>query len=179
MNRRIPVALAATAALGASALAIGPALAAPAKNRIVIRGGQTYKPGFYAQINMRFTPRNITVRSGFTVTVVNKGGADEPHTVSFARKSEVPNSNKSIDACSNFKGVCGRLAQAHQANPQTGEVKVPVVDVGQPGVDRPGDSFFIAPGAKTLSFKVTAKKGATLRYFCVIHPWMQGTIHVR
>jgi plastocyanin len=179
MHRRIPVALAATAALGISAVAIGPALAAPAKNRIVIRGGQTYKPGYYAQFNLRFTPLNLTVRAGATVTVVNKGGSDEPHTVSFARRSDVPKTDKAIDACMNGKGFCAELGQAHQFDPQTGNVGVPVVDVGQPGVDRPGDSYYIAPGAKRISFKVTAKKGATLRYFCAVHPWMQGTIHVR
>jgi plastocyanin len=180
MNRRIPVALAATAALGVSALAIGPAVAAPAKkNRIAIVGGQTYKPGFYAMDNLRFAPRTITVRSGATVKVVNKGAGGEPHTVSFVSRSQEPRTKKSIDACGNLQGgVCLKLAQAHQANPQTGEVKVPVVDVGRPGVDRAGDSYYLAPG-KGVSFKVTARKGATLRYFCVIHPWMQGTIKVR
>jgi plastocyanin len=178
MNRRIPVALVATAALGVSALAIGPALAAPAKNRITIRAGQTYKPGFYVQFNMRFTPLDIKVRSGSTVTVANKGPKDEPHTVSFATRSDVPKTDKAIDNCENGKGFCAKLGQAHQFDPQTGNVGVPVVDVGKPGVDRPGDSFYIAPG-KSLSFKVTAKKGTTLRYFCAVHPWMQGTIHVR
>src|SRR3954469_3136812 len=68
MHRRIPVALAATAALGVSALVIGPAIAAPAhsaaakKNSIVIRDGSTYKPGFYVKFNLRFTPFKQTVR---------------------------------------------------------------------------------------------------------------------
>jgi plastocyanin len=175
MNRRIPVALAAAVALAAPALAV----AAPHKNRIVISGGDVYKPGFYVKNTMHFGPRTLTVKSGATVTVLNQASAQEPHTVSFVKASQVPRTKKAIVACSNFKGVCGALAQAHQADPQTGQVKVPVVDVGKPGVDRPGDSFFIAPGAKKLTFKVTAKKGTTLRYFCVIHPWMQGTIKVR
>ena len=176
MNRRIPVALAAAAALAVPALAV----AAPAKkDRIVISGGDVYKPGFYVKNTMHFGPRALTVKSGATVTVVNKTSAQEPHTVSFVKASQMPKTKKAIVACGNFKGVCGALAQAHQADPQTGEVKVPVVNAGKPGVDRPGDSFFIAPGAKKLTFKVTAKKGTTLHYFCVIHPWMQGTIKVR
>jgi hypothetical protein len=38
----------------------------------------------------------------------------------------------------------------------------------------------VAPkkGSKTL-FKVTAPKGTTLRFMCLIHPWMQGTLEVR
>jgi plastocyanin len=170
------VALAAAAALGAPALA----LAAPASKHIVISGGDKYKPGFYVKNDLHFGPRALTVKSGATVTVVNKGTAQEPHTVSFVKRAQVPRTAKAIDRCSNLQGgVCLQLAQAHQADPQTGEVKVPVVNVGRPGVDRPGDSFFIAPGAKRLSFKITAKKGTTLHYFCVIHPWMQGTIKVR
>ena len=176
MHRRIPVALAAAAALGAPALA----LAAPARNHIVISGGDVYKPGFYVKNTMHFGPRKLTVKSGATVTVLNKATAQEPHTVSFVKASQMPRTKKAIDRCSNLQGgVCLALAQAHQADPQTGEVKVPVVNAGKPGVDRAGDSFYIAPGAKKLTFKVTAKKGTTLHYFCVIHPWMQGTIKVR
>ena len=185
MHRRLPVALAATAALGVSALAIAPAIAAPAKsaaakkNQIVIRDGTTYKPGFYAQFNMRFTPFKQTVRKGATVTVVNKGGPGEPHTISFVKRSQLPRTNRAIDRCQIPKGICLKLAIAHQVNLQTLAVGKPVVDVNKPGVDGPGDSYFIAPGAKKLSFKVTAKKGSTLYYFCAVHPWMQGSIKVR
>jgi plastocyanin len=30
-----------------------------------------------------------------------------------------------------------------------------------------------------VTFKVTAKKGSKLTYFCAVHPWMQGTITVK
>ncbi len=40
-----------------------------------------------------------------------------------------------------------------------------------------GDSIFIAPGQNS-SIKVTADKGSRLRYFCAVHPWMQGKITV-
>jgi plastocyanin len=36
---------------------------------------------------------------------------------------------------------------------------------------------FFAPG-KGTSFKVTAKAGSVLPYFCAVHPWMQGKITV-
>jgi plastocyanin len=187
MHRRFPVALAATAALGASALAIAPAIAAPAhsaaakKNRIVIRDGQTYKPGFYAQFNLRFTPFKQTVRKGVTITVTKKGGdPSEPHTLSFVKKSQVPRTNRAIDKCSNFTlKVCLNLLKAHQADPNTGQVNKPIVDVHRPGVDGPGDSFYFDPKDKTLSLHITANKGTTLYYFCAIHPWMQGKIKVR
>jgi plastocyanin len=183
MHRRIPVALAATAALGVSAVAIGPALAAPAKkdhNKIVIRDGQTYKPGFYARFNLRFTPFKQTVRTGTTVTVTRKDlSSGEPHSISFVKKSQLPKTNRAIDKCSKPAGICLKVAIAHQFDPQTGNVAKPIVDVNKPGVDGPGDSYYIDPKTPTLSFKITAKKGKTLYYFCAVHPWMQGSIKVR
>jgi plastocyanin len=180
MHRRIPVALAATAALGVSALAIAPAIAAPAKkNQIVIRDGATYKPGFYVQDNMRFTPFTQTVRKGATVTLLNKGPKDEPHSLSFVKKSQLPKTTRAINRCEIPKGICLKIAIAHQVNIQTLAVGKPVVDVNKPGVDGPGDSFFIAPGMKKLTFKVSAKKGTTLYFMCAVHPWMQGSIKVR
>jgi plastocyanin len=184
MHRRIPVALAATAALGVSALAIGPAIAAPAKkNHIVIRDGSHYKPGFYAQFNLRFTPFKQTVRKGATVTVTRKDlSQGEPHSISFVKKSQLPRTDKAINKCAGNNGpggICLKIAIAHQFDPRTGNVAKPTVDVNKRGVDGPGDSFYIAPTQKKLTFQVTAKKGATLYYLCAIHPWMQGSIKVR
>jgi len=45
--------------------------------------------------------------------------------------------------------------------------------------DVAGDSAFIAPGQKSFSFKVTAKKGSRLYFYCAVHPWMQGKLKVR
>jgi hypothetical protein len=83
---------------------------------------------------------------------------------------------------------------AHQVDPNNQEAPpaVPIVDNGAPlaagatlsvdtmGDDKTaGDSAFIAPGQKSFSFKVTAKKGSKLFFFCAIHPWMQGKITVK
>ena len=54
----------------------------------------------------------------------------------------------------------------------------PVVDVGSPGFNEPGDSLFFGQG-ESISADVTAAPGTTLKYLCAIHPWMQGTITVR
>jgi uncharacterized cupredoxin-like copper-binding protein len=186
MHRRIPVALAATAALGASALAIAPAIAATAhsaakKNQIVIRDGTSYKPGFWVRDNMRFTPFKQTVRKGATVTLLNKGPKQEPHSISFVKKSQLPRTTRAINKCAGDNGpggICLKFAIAHQVNIQTGDVGKPVVDVHKPGVDGPGDSLFIPPG-KGVKFHVTAKKGTTLYFMCAVHPWMQGSIKVR
>ena len=184
MNRRLTVAVAATAALGIGAAGVATSAGAAAKNNeIRIVGGEKFKAGKYLKIDLRFKPLNVTVKSGATVKVVNKTKG-EPHTISFVTKRYLP---KSFDVA-----VEDQLLAAHQVDPNNPEAPpgVLVVDNGQPvpaggtlEADTgftptvAGDSAFIAP-AQNFSFKVTADKGSRLFYFCAIHPWMQGKITV-
>jgi plastocyanin len=173
MTRRKTVALVATAALGVSALGVGAATAAT-KNRIDIVGGTSITPGESVTDDQHFTPQDLEVKSGATVKLANKAKTEDPHTISLVKKSDLPKTAKQAFNCA----VCNSFFAAHEVNEQTGEPGKPVVDVGQPGFDAPGDSMVIAPKAK-ISFKVTAKKGKTLYYLCAIHPWMQGKIKVK
>jgi plastocyanin len=186
MNRRITLALAATAAIGAAAGGVAASAgAAGKKNEISIVGGTKIKPGEFLKVDVRFAPRNIPVRSGSTVKLVNKGTDPEPHTISFLEKRYLPKQFESA--------VDAKLREAHQVDPNNEEAPpgVLVVDNGAPvppggtlNVDtgftptKAGDSAFIAPDQKTFSFKVTAKKGSKLYYYCAVHPWMQGKITV-
>ncbi len=176
MIRRTPVALAAVAALAVAA----PALAAPKANHIETQGRTTVKINEYIQDGQKFVPGDITVKSGATVTLTNKSSDGAPHSLSLLAKSALPKTAAAIQACP----ACGPLLAAHQADPTTGEVKVPVVDAGGTGFDTmgtkttAGDSIYLPPKGK-VSFKVTAKKGSKLTYFCAVHPWMQGTITVK
>jgi plastocyanin len=176
MIRRTPVALAAVAALAVAA----PALAAPKANTIETRGEAKVKINEYIQDGQRFVPGDITVKSGATVTLRNKSTDGAPQSLSLLAKSALPKTAAQVIMCP----ACGPLLVAHQADPQTGEVTFPVVDVGQPGFDTmgtkttAGDSAYLPPKGK-VTFKVTAKKGSTLSYVCAIHPWMQGTIKVK
>jgi hypothetical protein len=52
------------------------------------------------------------------------------------------------------------------------------VNVGGAGFDTPGDSVFFDPKSKT-KIQLTAKKGKTLYFMCIIHPQMQAQIKVR
>jgi plastocyanin len=186
MNRRTPVALAAVAALGLSVLAGGPAIAAtkhkpkPKPNTIETHGNLKVKINGYIMDAQRFFPGTLTVKSGSTVTLINKSQGGAPHSLSLLKKSALPQTGQAIEECA----ACGPLIAAHQANPETGAVGRPVVDVGQPGFDTmgdtttAGDSVFLAPKGK-VKFQVTAAKGSTLHFFCAIHPWMQGTIKVK
>jgi plastocyanin len=187
MKSRLTLAIAAVAALGLSAAGVATtAGAADKKNQIRIVGGTTVKPGEYVKDDVRFTPANTTVKSGSKVTLLNRGkDRQEPHTISFIEKRYLPKRFETpVDA---------KLREAHQVDPNNEEAPpgVPVVDNGQPvpeggtlNVDTmftpnvAGDSAFIAPNQKSFSFKVTAKKGSKLYYYCAVHPWMQGKITV-
>jgi plastocyanin len=176
MNRRTAVALAAIAALGVSA----PAAHAASKNTITTTGKTTFKVNQYIQDGSRFAPGTITVKSGTTIKLVNKSRDGAPHTLSLLRKSSLPRTASQISDCP----MCAPLLAAHQANPQTGQVGVPLYDTGAPGFQTmgtgktAGDSIFLPPHGK-VSFQVTAAKGSVLHFFCAVHPWMQGTIKVK
>jgi plastocyanin len=187
MNRRLTVAVAATTALGlAAGGVIANAGAAAKKNEIRIVGGSVFKPGKFLKLDVRFAPADVTVKSGATVTLKNKGTDPEPHTISFVAKRFLPKSFESA--------VDEKLREAHQVDPNNEEAPpgVLVVDNGAAVPDGgtlevdtgftpdvAGDSAFIAPDQKTFSFKVTAKKGSKLFYYCAVHPWMQGKITVK
>jgi plastocyanin len=185
MNRRLMVAVAATATLGIAAGGVATAGAAK-KNEIDIVGGMKVKPGKYLKLDVRFKPQNVAVKSGSTVRLVNKGQLPEPHTITFLEKRYLP---KQFETA-----VDPKVREAHQVDPNNEEAPpgVLVVDNGAAVPDggtlevdtmftptKAGDSAFIAPDQKSFSFKVTAKKGSKLFYYCAVHPWMQGKITVK
>ena len=176
MFLRTPIALAAVAALAVAA----PALAKPKPNTIETHGEAKVKINEYIQDGQKFVPGDITVKPGATVTLRNKSTDGAPHSLSLLVKSALPKTAADVIQCP----ACGPLLAAHQADPQTGDVKQPVVEAGSPGFDTmgtkttAGDSVYLPPKGK-VTFKVTAKKGSKLTYFCAVHPWMQGTITVK
>jgi hypothetical protein len=169
--------LAAVAALGVFALSAGPAAAAPKKNTITAVGGMKVKANAYVQDAQRWDASAYTVKSGATVTLRDKSTEGQPHTLSLIKK--LPRTPAQIMGCA----ACGPLMEAHQANPDTGEVGQPLVQAGGDGFDTggdktaAGDSIYLPPKGK-VTFKVTAKKGTKLSFVCAVHPWMLGTIKV-
>ena len=183
MTRRLTVAAAALVAIGIAA----PSAQAAKKNEIRIVGGTVFKAGKFLKDNVRFAPAKLKVKSGATVTLRNKGTDPAPHTISFVKQAFLPKSFEFAAA--------GPLFAAHQVD-ETNEEAPPAVikvdngaaaadqnaplSVDQLGDDKQaGDSQFIFPDQKTITFKVTAKKGAKLPYYCAVHPWMQGRITVK
>jgi plastocyanin len=157
------VALSATYATVAGATAKSKA---PSKQKLAIVGHSEFKVNKLAFDNQRFSMTTFAISSGGTVTLVNRARTTDPHTISLVKKSRLP---KTFDC-----DVCGDIFAAHTAD----GTEAPVVDVGAPGFDQPGDSMFVAPHAR-VRFKVTAPAGTRLHFICAIHPWMQGAIKVR
>jgi plastocyanin len=182
MSRRT-FARAAVPALGlaVAVAAVAPAVAAPAPSKATLKavGKVEFKPNRYVKEGMRFDKDVLTIKSGGTLTLVDKTGA--PHSFSLVKKGQVPRTMEQLQECFG-PGPCDDLFVAHGAiDPETGEERdptTPLVNVGKAGFDQPGDSVVIAPKQKT-KVKITAKKGTTLYYICGVHPWMQGKIVVK
>jgi plastocyanin len=170
-----------TAALIVAAMS-GPASAAVAPAATVeVRGGDILQPGQFIKNNFRFVPRNITVHSGDVVRWVDRDrDADEPHTVTIARKADLPQTIAQLDACYEPGGFCIQTIEAHDPGL---DMQPPFnfrVNRGGPGLDARGDSLlFGGPFDQAIRGRVTAPAGRTLYYLCVIHPWMQGSITVQ
>ena len=188
MHRRTAAAVAAVAALGASAVAVAPASAA--KKQITIKGGTQFKAGKFIKDNQHFqTPAKNKVKSGATVKVVNKTKG-EPHTITFTDEGSSCRSPST-----STRALMTNLLTAHQVDPNNEEAPPGVftvddgaaarrrrhLEVNSPFTDTSatGDSAFIAPGQNGPSFKVTATKGSTLYFFCAVHPWMSGKLKVQ
>jgi plastocyanin len=173
--------VAAVAALIVAAMA-GPASAAVAPAATVeVRGGDILQPGQFIKNNFRFVPRNITVNSGDVVRWVDRDrSADAPHTVTIARRSDLPQTIAQLDACFAPGGFCIETIEAHDPGLDEQPPFNFRVNRGGPGLDRRGDSLlFAGPFDQAIRGRVTAAAGRTLYYLCVIHPWMQGSITVQ
>ena len=157
-----------------------------APTRVTIRTPESsaYKINRYLQVGLRWDRDVYMIRSGGTLALRNLQ-RDEPHTFSVVKQSQLPRTKRQIERCMTEppalpkNRTCRALFLAHAPDAQ-GNPKNPVVNTGKVGIDGPGDSVFMPPkGAPQPTIKVTAKKGKTLRFFCLVHPWMQATLQVR
>jgi hypothetical protein len=174
----------ASVAIGAAGAtsATGATTAAPSSVVVKQRYSVKFVPNRYIQDGMRFDRDVYTVASGGTVQLLMTAPQEGPHSLTVLAAKDVPTTANAVFNCK----PCEKLAKAHGFDPHgNGPPKFMFLEngVGQktpPNLDRPGDSGLVAPkkGSKTL-FKVTAPKGTTLRFMCLIHPWMQGTLEVR
>jgi hypothetical protein len=157
---------------------------APSRTTIkAVTSAPKVKINRYIQDGLRWNKDVYKVKSGGTLHIVNDAADEGPHTFTVVKKSDEPKNGKQVFSCS----ICMKLGQAHGADPNSNAPpKFQYLEngVGQntpPNVDRPGDSGVTGPGQKgeSIDLKVTAKKGAVLRFMCLIHPWMQAKVVVK
>ncbi|HEV2776309.1 MAG TPA: hypothetical protein VGV90_12015 [Solirubrobacteraceae bacterium] len=77
------------------------------------------------------------------------------------------------------------VARAHEVDLETEKVGRQLTEGGQPGWDKrfsrtskTGDSWYSEKKGEAFEQVVSARAGTVLRYFCAIHPDMQGKIRV-
>lgn len=177
--------------VAAAALAGGALMIAFGAGTTASAGGDAGAAAAPATVTMQlkegkfFFTGSKRVRTGSRLRIRNntdpsKGG---PHTFSLVSKSVLPTTRKEQRECFNG-GICLAGAMAHQFEEATGKVGRPLVKVGRRGWDRSftskrkGDSWYSETDGETFSQKVSARRGRTLRYMCMIHPEMQGKIEV-
>ena len=127
-----------------------------------------------------------SVKAGSQLRIVNDTDPEQvgPHTFTLVKKAELPTSKQQIKDCEKVKSeLCEDVVKAHKADPKTGQVGKPDVDVGKKGWDKSfgkkGDTWFTEQQGESTKRKVSAKPGTTLYYFCAVHPFMQGKIKVK
>ena len=168
----------------AAALMLPMLMAAPAQANapaatVEVRGGDVLNPGHFIKNNLRFVPHNITVHSGDLVKWVDADREQEPHTITIANKSDLPQNIAQLNACFKRNGFCTQTLLAHDPRNDGIPPFHLVVNKGKPGLNQRGDSLAFADGlSHSVTHRVTAPAGTTLYYMCVIHPWMQGSIDV-
>ena len=137
--------------------------------------------------NVRFN-RHTTVKSGGTVKIVNKGAPEAgPHTISLLKKSALPRTLEQAEPCFEGQGVCAPLVRRPRGRPEDPEEPpgVLVYNAGAAGFDTHGrrqDRRRLAlhrarPGR--LDQGHGRRRARSCRYFCAVHPWMQGKITVK
>jgi plastocyanin len=150
-----------------------------------VKQSQTFNmvPNRYVKDGLRFDKDVYNVKSGGHVNFVFTVTGEGPHTLTIVKKTDLPKTAKAAFNCK----ICNKLGQAHGADPNSdAPPKFQYLENGvgentaPPNLDRPGDSgvFMTQKKGEKISFKVTAKKGKTLYFMCIIHPWMQGQIRV-
>jgi plastocyanin len=154
----VSVVLALTVTLSASA----------SSGTVFTRGDERFVPNAMIQSTLRFSPGPVSASAGQTLTWTHADQTEAPHTVTIVDPADVPASIDEVFVCP----ACGAALDAHFAGGLN-----PVVNVGAPGLDAPGDSLLFFPG-ESISAEVSAAAGTTLSYLCAIHPWMIGSITV-
>src|SRR6476620_658000 len=82
---------------------------------VTARGGDQFVPNVKVMATFRFSPGNVTIASGQTLTFSND--TDEPHTLSIVDKSDVPSDTNGVFNCGSPGTVCDEVFGQLPAGP--------------------------------------------------------------
>jgi hypothetical protein len=161
------------AAAAVAAVGIGVARAQGGQPTVKVLGDVKTKTNRFLAITLRYSQDSYTVKSGATLRFEKSErpfAADEPHTLTVVAPSDLPRTTAQVFSCR----FCQVIGKRHQAT------KPPRMRLnrGPEGLNQRGDSLLITPRHPSITTRVSARAGTTLHVMCVIHPWMQATIHV-
>ncbi len=173
----VAAALGSGSAASADAGAGAAPIATPPAATISMRGGAKSRP--------RFTG-STTIATGGVLRIRNLANPKTigPHTLTLVASAVVPRTRKAQKDCFTPGRICLIGAMAHEFNPRTEKIGKQLVEAGQAGWDKrftktvKGDSWYTETWHETFEQVVSAKAGTTLRYMCLVHPEMTGTLKV-
>jgi hypothetical protein len=165
-----PLVVAATAVLLLTMVAAGSGLA-HSRNTITAINELSFEPNRALNVGFRFKPGTLRIGHGEQLTF--QEGPPTPEAAAWKPirsrswpEVYVPQTIEEVLACE----ACGPILAAHDPDNNGEPPFEPVVNVGKPGLNRPGDSILITPEDPVIKARVTAQAGTTLRFICAIHP---------
>jgi len=133
-------------------------------------GQETFEANALVTSTLRFSPERSFPHTGERVRWIDRDKVPDPHTITLVRRGQLPTSLAEAFNCQ----ACNAALDSHFG---AGGPPVVRVNVGQPGLDQPGDSLLILDG-QSIGAQISASAGRNLFYLCAIHPWMQGQLRV-
>ena len=157
----------------------GGSVQANSQNTITAVNKFSFEPNKELNVKFRFKPGTLRIASGERLTfqqgpVVPDVFPPDPHTLTIVNRADVPRTIEEVLTCP----ACEPFFEAHDPGNDQEPPFNYVVNAGKPGLNEPGDSLLIDADQPVTRARVTAAPGTTLRFICVIHPWMQGKLRV-
>jgi hypothetical protein len=174
MQRRKLAISFAFAAAAVIATSVSPAGGQPRSHElphiVAAKGTEDFEANALIYSTFRFDPGIVRAHTGERLRLIDQDrSAEAPHSLTLVRRADLPESIGEVFGCE----ACNEaLGQHFATDPPTLRI-----DVGDPGLDVPGDSLLIFPG-QSRGATVSAEANTNLWFLCSFHPWMQGRIAV-
>ena len=155
---------------------------------VAVSPGGKFTPttgGTSASLNFGYEPARVTIKVGTTVVWTNKATLPEPHFVTFLEPDPKTGEMKGGPPWLIVRPKAGKEGSKNPADLEFIENTLYVLPSEVTGAPFRNSGFLwpakMGPPGSQSSWQYTFTEmdaGKTLRYTCVIHPWMTGTVVV-